>query len=315
MLKTQRASSILRIHKTLLNKSSIAPNDRYAALTLLKACWSSSSGASQFDHRTSFKDVKPPAPGWKLGAGLDTSLSEGALQWKEDIQNSKRKTWDLTSMESMRDSYKLLTSAIIPRPIAFVSTLSEDGVPNLAPFSYFSMVSANPPLLSVSFSLSPRRPKDTRENILKTKEFTVNIISEAFAEAANVTSAESPASTDEWILSGLTKESSTLVKPPFVRESAVSFECELYSSQDIGLPETSNPTTTLVLGLIKKVHVREGALAEDGLSIDAAKLRPIARLGGKGYSRLTEGFELPRVSWKESKEEYRRLADQSSEKS
>lgn len=144
--------------------------------------------------------------------------------------------------------YKLLTSAVIPRPIAFVSTISEDGVRNLAPMRCVPwsqrmmimmvtslaqtvisiwyvepallisiraqscnphfQVSHNPPLLSVSLSLSKRRPKDTRENIKATKEFTVSIISEPFVEAANVCSVEAPAHVDEWVVSGLTPEPS-----------------------------------------------------------------------------------------------------------
>jgi flavin reductase (DIM6/NTAB) family NADH-FMN oxidoreductase RutF len=95
----------------------------------------------------------------------------------------------------------------------------------LTTFQY--KVSHNPPLLSVSFSLSPRRPKDTRENILATKEFTVSIISEPFVEAANATSIEAPSDVDEWLVSGLTMEKSVGVKPAYVKESAVSMECEV----------------------------------------------------------------------------------------
>jgi len=160
-------------------------------------------------------------------------------------------------------------------------------------------------MVSVSFALSPKRPKDTRENILATKEFIVNIISEPFIEAANSTSVESPADTDEWLISGLTMEPSTgSVKPPLVRESAVSLECELYSSQDITVAESSEVSTTVILGTIKKIHIRESVLAEDGLSVDPAKLRPVARLGGTAYARLLDIFHLPRVSWKDIQEKY-----------
>ncbi|KAH9485452.1 hypothetical protein JR316_0002360 [Psilocybe cubensis] len=206
---------------------------------------------------------------------------------------SKRKSWDFTKLESLstKDSYRTLVSAIVPRPIALVSTQAKDGnVPNLAPFS-----------------LSPRRPKDTRNNILATREFTISIISEGFAEAANSTSVESPADTDEWLISGLTKENSDIVKPPFVRESAVAMECELYSFQDISVPGSEVPTVTVVLGLIKKLHVREAVLCEDGITVDPAKLRPVARLGGTTYGRLLEGFDLPRPSWRELRDEYPKL--------
>lgn len=234
--------------------------------------------------------------------------------FKEEDQNiwgateaaCKRKVWDLEGTSS-KETYQLLTSAIVPRPIAFVSTLSDDGTPNLAPFSYFSMISHNPPLLSVSFALSQRRPKDSRENILQTKEFTVNIISEPFIEAANSTSVESPAGMNEWLLSGLTPAKSVLVKPPIVEESAVSMECELYSYQNIPNSPSVPPTTTLVLGLIKRVHVREACLREDGLTLDPARLRPVARLGSVSYARTVEGFDLPRVSWKATKGVYEEI--------
>lgn len=208
----------------------------------------------------------------------------------------QRKRWNMETM-APRDTYKLMTSAIVPRPIALVSTLSNDGVRNLAPFSYFSMVSHYPPMLSVSFNLSKRRPKDTRENILSTKQFTVNIISDSFVEAANATSVESPAATDEWVLSGLTPEASTLVKPALVRESAIGMECELYSFQDICAPNSSQISTTMVMGLIKHIHVRESVLDDSKQSVDPAKLRVVSRLGGARYGRLTDVFELQRIDW------------------
>ncbi|KAF9070605.1 hypothetical protein BDP27DRAFT_1323562 [Rhodocollybia butyracea] len=239
--------------------------------------------------------------GWKFGDGASLI---------PEHQNSSRRTYDLDEM-STKDSYRLLTSAIIPRPIALVSTIAEDGTPNLAPFSYFSLLSHNPPLLSVCFTLSPRRPKDTRQNILATKEFTVNIISEHLAEAANSTSLEAPADVDEWVVSGLTMEPSSTVKPACVKESLVSMECELHFSHDISNLKSSDITNTLVVGLIKQVHVRESALAENGLELDPAKLKPIARLGGTAYSRLTDTFDIPRPSWTATEETVAELMQRS----
>ncbi|KAK7053350.1 hypothetical protein VNI00_003976 [Paramarasmius palmivorus] len=260
----------------------------------------------KFDPEKSFGFTQSPDSTWKLGAGAS---------WNSEHEEKPRKTWVMKDTSS-RDTYRLLTSVIIPRPIAFVSTLAADGTPNLAPFSsnngtldsYFSMVSHTPPLLSVSFQLPKNRPKDTRENILSTKEFTVNIISEHFVQAANACSVEAPASVDEWIVSGLTMEPSRAVKPPCVKESLVSMECELHFHHDIATLDTQELTHTLVLGLIKQVHVRESVLSEDGLQADPAQLRPIARMGGLSYSRLTEGFDIPRVSWKASQEEIHKLS-------
>ncbi|KAF8806414.1 hypothetical protein BYT27DRAFT_7101408 [Phlegmacium glaucopus] len=253
-----------------------------------------------FDHTSKFQLVDSPSPSWRIGDGLPPEMHH----WKE-VTSASRKTWDFTNLENgVRDSYKILTSAIIPRPIALVSTLSLDGIPNLAPFSYFSMVSHNPPMISLSFSLSERRPKDTRDNILNSKEFTVSIISEPFVEAANSTSVESPADHDEWIFSGLSKENSHDVEPPFVRESAICMECELYHAKDIGFNPSDKPTTTVILGLIRKIHVRESVLSGDGQTVDPAKLQCVSRLGGTMYARLLEGFEVPRVSWKVTREKY-----------
>ncbi|KAJ6625565.1 hypothetical protein B0H10DRAFT_1782892 [Mycena sp. CBHHK59/15] len=246
-----------------------------------------------FDSKAALTITDPPHPAWKYGDGAETWLDP----------TIPRKSFDFSQLSS-RDAYHLLTTAIVPRPIALVSSLSADGVPNLAPFSYFSMVGSIPPLVSISFSLSQKRAKDTRENVIDTKEFTVNIISEPLAEAANCTAVEAPASVDEWLLSGLTPSPSTLVKPACVQESAVSLECELYFLKDLSPPDSSRITTTLVLGLVKKAHVHESVLDAEGSSVDPRKLRPLARLGGTTYSRLTEGFDLDRTSWKVAKGAY-----------
>ncbi|KAH7888570.1 hypothetical protein F5I97DRAFT_1925092 [Phlebopus sp. FC_14] len=246
-----------------------------------------------FDPVPSFRLTNTPNPAWKVREGLSDATGLGTA-WALDGENGW-KTWNLSETPP-RNIYPLLTGAIVPRPIAFVSTLSGDGVPNLAPFSYFSMVAHNLPLLSLSFSLSPRRPKDSRENILATREFTVSIISEPFVEAANVTAVEAPAGVNEWEICGLTMTRSVDVKPPWVKESAVGLECELFYTYDIRPPGTDEVTHTLVLGLIKRVHVRKSVLTDHG-TIDPAKLRAVSRLGGTTYARIGEGFDLGRPSW------------------
>ncbi|KAI5115004.1 hypothetical protein M0805_005286, partial [Coniferiporia weirii] len=249
---------------------------------------SASQPTLSFDAEPAFRKTWNPDTEWTLGAGLREATPLGR-QWKEDEQRGW-KTLDFDKMEKP-DMYRFLTSAITPRPIAFVSTLSASGEPNLAPFSYFSMVSHNPPMLSVSFTLSAARPKDTRENIKATKEFVVNIISEPFVEAASATSIEAPADIDEWAVSGLTPTPSDIVKPPRVRESAVSLECELYHFLDIPAPDAPDgpPANTLVVGRIRRVHVRRAVLAAapdaepgtdtDSVQVDPARLRAVSRLG------------------------------------
>ncbi|TFK74595.1 hypothetical protein BDN72DRAFT_759620 [Pluteus cervinus] len=257
----------------------------------------------KFDELSSYTETEESRPTWELG--------DGAVRFSSDVGVDGEKTvWDMAEVPT-RETYQFLTSGIVPRPIALVSSLSADGVPNLAPFRYFALkvlkVAHNPPIISLSFSIPSKRPKDTRENILATKEFTVNIVTESLVQAINATSAEAPAHVDEWVLSGLSQGPSKSVRPPVVLESPVNLECELYSSQDIHHPKTGELTTTLVLGRIKQLHVRNSVLSEDGHSIDPAKLRPISRLGGTKYGRLLEGFSLPRVSWKASKEAYEAL--------
>ncbi|OJA14433.1 hypothetical protein AZE42_06430 [Rhizopogon vesiculosus] len=260
---------------------------------------SNGSFRQPFNSAASFRVTNSPSPNWQLRQGLPEDIEPGK-SWKAQEGQGWR-TWNLSD-SSPGEVYPLLTSCIVPRPIALVSSISADGTPNLAPFSYFSMVAHNPPLLSITFSLSPRKPKDTKENILATKEFTVSIISEPFIEAANITSVEAPADVDEWGFSGLTKISSIDVQPPWVKESAVGLECELFHSYDIRPPNSGEVTNTLVLGLIKRAHVRESVLTESG-TVDPAKLRAVSRLGGSMYARIGEGFELPRPNWKAIRDE------------
>jgi flavin reductase (DIM6/NTAB) family NADH-FMN oxidoreductase RutF len=187
--------------------------------------------------------------------------------------------------------YKLLIGAVVPRPIAFVSTLSREGILNLAPFSFFTAVSANPPVICFC---PVRRPglapyKDTLSNILATGEFVVNIVSEEFASKMNATSAEFPPEVDEFEASGLTPVPSDLVRPPRVAESHVQMECKLYLTLEFGeLPGSGN----LVLGEVVRFHVDD--LYFDDFEIDPEKLKPIGRMGGSTYTRTTDRFEMLR---------------------
>jgi len=187
--------------------------------------------------------------------------------------------------------YKLLIGAVVPRPIAFVSTVSREGIPNLAPFSFFTAVSANPPVVCFC---PVRRPgsnpyKDTLSNISATREFVVNIVSEEFAEQMNATSAEFPPEVDEFEASGLTPVPSDLVRPPRVAESHVQMECKLYLTIEFGeLPGSGN----LVLGEVVRFHVDDQYF--DDFRIDPDKLRPIGRMGGATYTRTTDRFDMAR---------------------
>ncbi|KAI5889463.1 uncharacterized protein SCHCODRAFT_02634598 [Schizophyllum commune H4-8] len=191
---------------------------------------------------------------------------------------------------------------------------------------WLGQIGHNPPMLSISYSLTTRRPKDTRENILATRQFSVNIVNEHLAVPMNATSVWS---VRRMWTSGRLRDSGSGqvfvgIKPALVDASSVNFECEvgqtsnlaaqglippqLYHHFDIvPLSETGQanlpPTTTLILGLIQRVHVNESILTPDGSAIDPAKLRAVARLGGTAYAKVNEGFELARPVWKEMRKE------------
>ncbi|KAI9063959.1 hypothetical protein FKP32DRAFT_1570991 [Trametes sanguinea] len=235
-------------------------------------------------------------PNTTFTLGQKVSATPEGSKWLEG-EKAGWKTIDAAS-EDPGKMYALMISGIVPRPIAFVSSISEQGVENLAPFSWFNQVTHYPPLISVSFASNANgTSKDTPSNIKATKGFTVNIISEPFVENANFTSLDSPASVSEWPLSGLTKEPSVHVKAARVKESAFSMECELFQAIDIIHPSTNQHTATMVLGLVKCIHVRNDVLNERGV-VDYAKLKPVGRMGDITYSRVGDGFRIPRPAWK-----------------
>jgi flavin reductase (DIM6/NTAB) family NADH-FMN oxidoreductase RutF len=190
-----------------------------------------------------------------------------------------------------RDIYKLMIGMIVPRPIAFVSTVDAAGIRNLAPFSYFTACSSNPPVVCFCASVrsGPRPHKDTLENIRATGEFVVNIVSEEIAEQMNLCSAEVPPEVDEFELSGLTPLESGLVKPPRVAESKVQMECRL---RQILVVSEQPGGGSLVLGDVLRFHIEEALL--DGYKIDPGKLNAIGRMGGPIYTRTRDRFEMQR---------------------
>ena len=186
--------------------------------------------------------------------------------------------------------YKLMIGCIVPRPIAFVSTISPEGIRNLAPFSFFNGVCSNPPI--VLFSTVIRKDgkhKDTLNNIEATKEFVVNIVSEDFAEKMNICSTEFPPEVDEFKQSGLTPIPSDLVKPPCVKESRINMECKLVQIVHFGTESGGGST---VFGEVLCFHVADELF--DNFKIDPDKLHPIGRMGGPTYTRTTDRFDLVR---------------------
>lgn len=187
--------------------------------------------------------------------------------------------------------YKLLIGSVVPRPIAFVSTVSADGVRNLAPFSFFNVICAEPP--TVCFSTGFRVPsKDTLANVKATGEFVVNMVSEEIAEQMNLCSGDYPAGVDEFQISGLTPVASDLVKPPYVLESHVNMECRLVQTVEIS---TRPMGGTLIIGEVLRFHI-DGDIVEN-FRVDPGKLCAVGRMGGNEYIRTRDRFQMvrPRV--------------------
>ena len=197
-----------------------------------------------------------------------------------------------------RDMYFLMIGAIVPRPIAWVTTVSAAGSSNLAPFSYFNGVCSKPPLLSLC--IGHRRwegqlvKKDTLRNIEETGEFVVHVASEEFADLINASSAEFPPETSEIEELGLACVPSEVVAPPRLRDVPLAFECRRERVLMVGEP----PLTGLVLGQVVRFHVNERVWDEKTGRVDVRQLRPLARLGGEDWARLGEVERRPRPDWR-----------------
>jgi flavin reductase (DIM6/NTAB) family NADH-FMN oxidoreductase RutF len=192
---------------------------------------------------------------------------------------------------SASDIYKLMIGMVVPRPIAFVSSLDEHGVHNLAPFSYFMACTADPPVVCfvASYRKNETPAKDTLRNIFATQEFVVNIVSEEFAEKMNLTAAEVGPEIDEFELSGLTPIPSELVRPPRVGESHAQMECRLRQLLPIGEFPGGG---TVIFGDVLRFHIDEAVV--DGYKIDPEKLNAIGRMGGPTYVRTRDRFDMNR---------------------
>jgi len=185
------------------------------------------------------------------------------------------------------DPYKLTTGLIVPRPIGWIGTISADGTPNLAPYSFFNAVSGMPP----TFVFSPGRGgrKDTLANVREVGEFTINVVTAEVVEAMNTTAASLPADVDEFDAAGLTAVPSASVRPPMVGECKANIECVVTQIIDVGHPKYGN---ALVIGEAVEFHIADELL--DGTRIDQAGLRAVGRHAGNQYSNATDLFEIVR---------------------
>lgn len=202
--------------------------------------------------------------------------------------------------ESVPVIYPLVISAVVPRPIAFISSLSKEGLGNLSPYSYFNAVAHDPPVLAIGHSWSGGKPKDSLRNTLETGEFVVSIISEWFLESANHTCGAYSPEVNELQLSNFTPVPSVKVKPPRIGESAVNMECKLIHTYDLKNSK-GETTTTIVLGEVLLFHIAEGAASRSPsgkVVVDKDKIQAMSRWGGNFYGKVTQFYEIPRPSAK-----------------
>ncbi|MCX6597593.1 MAG: flavin reductase family protein [Acidobacteria bacterium] len=187
--------------------------------------------------------------------------------------------------------YKLLAGSVLPRPIALVSSISSDGIPNLAPFSFFTIASADPPVLVVQNSVRGNRTrKDTIGNVESTGEFVVNIVSEDYAAAMNLTAGEYGPEVDEFAVSGLTPVASECVAPARVGEARVQMECRLLQIVRVSDKPMGG---SLMLGQVVRFHFRDDVI-DAALNVNLDILQPVGRLSGSSYVRVTDRFDMQR---------------------
>ena len=187
--------------------------------------------------------------------------------------------------------YKLLIGCVVPRPIAWVSTVGPDGVNNLAPFSFFMGVCSEPPTIAFSSGPRAKNRKDTVRNAEHTGDFVVNVVDDDLAEQMNLSSGEYPPEVDEFALTGLTAAPGTRVRAPRVTQAPISLECRVARIIPVGRGPHS-----LVLGEIVYFHVRDDLYETATGRIDVARLRPVGRLAGNSYAHVHDIFQMKRPS-------------------
>lgn len=190
-----------------------------------------------------------------------------------------------------RERYKLLIGTVVPRPIAFVTTLSKDGIVNAAPYSFFNCLSSDPAIVALGIEYRKTGgSKDTAQNVRDTGEFTVNIVSDAVLEAMNVCAVPFPPGVDELSAAGLHALAGEKVKPPRIAECPAALECRHYQTLNIG------ESREIILGEVLCVHLRTDAVDAANMHVDPVALDAIGRMGGHGYTRTRDHFDLPTMS-------------------
>ncbi len=193
------------------------------------------------------------------------------------------------------ERYKLLCAAICPRPIALVTCVSEKGVVNAAPFSFFNVFSEEPALIVLGLQHrstdSGRVPKDTSRNIARSGSFVVNMVDEALAEAMNITAIDFPPDISEIDAAGLSLKPGVAVDVPHIAEAPFAFECRRHTTM------TFSPTREMVIGEVVHMHARAGLVDERTMRVSVTDYKPVGRLFANDYARQNDRFELKRESY------------------
>ncbi|WP_214540580.1 flavin reductase family protein [Staphylococcus pseudintermedius] len=194
---------------------------------------------------------------------------------------------------SKQQMYKFLIGSVVPRPIALITSQSEEGLLNIAPFSFFNIVSSEPALLSVAVNRKEGAMKDTARNILTTKEAVVHVVTEANVANANQTAALLPPDESELDHTAFTTTDSEMVNVPSLNESSIRFEVKLYQHVEIKNDRNEN-TNDLLLLEIQKVYIDEDLFDLEKGYVDVENVQPVSRLAGDNYARLGETFTIKR---------------------
>ncbi|USW54839.1 Putative flavin reductase like domain, FMN-binding split barrel [Septoria linicola] len=265
-----------------VDKSKRNPHD-FKATEASRPDWNSSS---------TFTWTKTKNPNWTFGSGASIKPSPSTQQIPIDPHSPGR---------DPAFNYRLITSAVIPRPTAVISTTSADGTStNLAPYSFFQAMSHDPPTFVIGHAVGSSSPKDSLRNLRETGECVINILTEDILEASNAAAMSTPYGVSEWALTGLTPVPCTDVNPSRIAEAVFSVECKLvheYPIQSRSSPGKVSNVMTVVEGT--KFWVREDVVDEERKYIDPAKSKPIGRLQGISYGRVMEGFQIPWPSWED----------------
>lgn len=190
------------------------------------------------------------------------------------------------------ERYRLMIGCIVPRPIALVTSMDAEGRLNAAPYSFFNAMSQDPPLVVIGIENRPEGgPKDTAHNVRETGTFVVNLVSHEMGEKMNVCAIDFPAGVDEVRAAGFTPAASVKVPVPRIAEAPAALECRKFMNLEIGV------SRSILIGEVLHMYIRDDVVDAERLRIDPGKLDLIGRLGGMGYARITDRYDIKRINY------------------